>query len=252
MNKKLSRTRSGQALIITALIITLLLMSTAYYVLKIERTAMTSQPAGSMFPTIKLSTRNAVTSALANISNGGAKDILDMDLKELSVAVEDEAYDGQCDLSFELFNSTPYSDGTYISWGDNALGISSAYVAFTVNFSGISTNFNSEYKLNITTALAVQSVYTSEGDEKDVDVTCMVYNDENLALAENITLYYQNETGGPFILVGSANNLETVDYGNGTYLMSFKATTQTSLQVSAQVHDLRNIFVVANTTCTEA
>ena len=251
MNTKIARSRSGQALIITALIITLLLMSTAYYVLEVETTPIGSQSSRSALPMIQLSSRNAVISALANISNGGLPDVLNADLSKLATALENETYDGQCDMSYELFNSAPYADGSYVSWGTNGFGVSSSTVSFTMNFSGVSSTSESEYETNVTTALTISGVYTSAGSEKYVNVTCTLINDQGPALLQNVTLRYQNVTAGPFMPVDSANNLETVDYGNGTYIMSFIVTAQTFLQVSAQAFDQRGIFVMANVTCIE-
>jgi len=51
--------------------------------------------------------------------------------------------------------------------------------------------------------------------------------------------------------VSSTNN---IDYGNGTYRMSFIAETESvndPMLISAQVYDMRGIFVLANATCSE-
>ncbi|MDI6904309.1 MAG: hypothetical protein QMD13_02290 [Candidatus Bathyarchaeia archaeon] len=73
-----------------------------------------------------------------------------------------------------------------------------------------------------------------------------MYNEGEQALAKNITLFYEDL--GNWILVDASNNLSIVDCDNGTYLISFTIETLSDVvQVSAHVHDLRDIFVQANT-----
>jgi len=72
-----------------------------------------------------------------------------------------------------------------------------------------------------------------------------MFNENEPASISDITVLYQNETSGPWFQVDSSN-LQMIDCGNGTYLISFEA--QNALQVSVQAHDLRGILVVANTT----
>jgi TPP-dependent indolepyruvate ferredoxin oxidoreductase alpha subunit len=78
-----------------------------------------------------------------------------------------------------------------------------------------------------------------------------LYNENEPALANDIVITYQNETDGPWIMVDPSNNPNTVDYGNGTYLLSFNVDMQSFLRVSANVHDMRDILVIANTTSME-
>ena len=107
------------------------------------------------------------------------------------------------------------------------------------------------YAVNITTAVSLNGSYTKlAGMEKLVTLTCKVHNEGEPALAKNITLYYENL--GNWTLVDASNNLSIADYGIGTYLISFTAETASEVvQVSAHVHDLRDILVQANTTCYE-
>lgn len=252
MTKKTQRNLSGQTLIITALIIVLMMLSTSYYVLEVERSATTTQSVtSSILPVAKLCTRNAAISALANISNGGTNEVLYADLKDLAQALERNIYYGKCDLNFVLSNSAPYANGTWISWEDNGEGITSAEIAFTMNFTAPSANFYSEYDTRVTTTLNVQGTFASDGYYGNVNVTCTVYNDEVPAMASRMSLHYQNETNGPWTIVDASNNLSCLDYGNGTYFFSFRIISQNPPQISAQVLDMRGIFVTANNTCTD-
>jgi len=248
--KSVNRRTSGQALIITSLVIAMLLLSTVYYVFEIQRNVSKSETtADSTLKTVKPSTVNTIVSALANFTNGGEREILASDLSRLSSTTENHFYGGQCHLQFTPLNLSPYQDGIWISWENNGLGISSADVNFVFNFSGPTATYYSEFETNVTTMLTLEGTYSSNGAEKNVNVTCTVYNENEPALANDIAMLYQNETDGPWIKADSTNSLNMIDYGNGTYLVSFNINMQSFLQVSANVHDLRDIFVLTNTTC---
>ncbi|MGB8779999.1 MAG: hypothetical protein WCD81_05045 [Candidatus Bathyarchaeia archaeon] len=247
-----SRRNRGQALIITALIITLMLMSTVYYVLETENETISIQStADSYFSVAKISTRNTVISALANVSNGGDTEALTTSLEELSSMLHAHSYDAEFDLSFTPLNATPYQDGTWISSGEDGSGVSSAYASFVINVLGSSENYSSTYETNVTTSLYVNGTYTVEGSEETVNVTCTVYDENGPTLANRIAIFYQNQTDESWLSVDQQNNLTTVDFGNGTYDISFSAYSQGPVNVSVQINDLRDIFVMANATCVQ-
>jgi hypothetical protein len=247
-----SKGKSGQALIVTSLIITLLLLSAVYYVIETEKSLVNNQRLiDSNFPVAKLGTRNTMISALANASNHGATAVLTEDLNRFSSILRNMSYGAEFDLSFAPSNSAPYQEGMWISWGQNGSGVSSAYVSFSINTSGPMENYHSEYEMNITTALHVEGVSTGEGEEKTVNFTCAVYDENGPALANEINIFYQNQTDGSWLSVSSSNDLAVLDFGNGTYSISFHAYSQQPVEVSAQIHDMRYIFVMANVTCTQ-
>jgi hypothetical protein len=248
--KSVDRRNSGQALIVSALVMAMLLLSTAYYVFEIQRNVSKSEvTADSDLKTIKLGTANTIISALANFTNGGQRDVLTLDLSRLSSAIENRSYDGQYHLQFTPLNMSPYQDGIWTSWENTGLGISSADANSAVDFSGPTATYYSEFETNVTTTLVLNGIYTNNGTEKTVNVTCTLYNENEPALANDIAIFYQNETNGPWTMADSSNSVHILDYGNGTYQMSFNVNTQSFLQVSANVHDSRDIFVIANTTC---
>ena len=249
MKRKREKSDSGQALIVTSLIITLLLLSTAYYVFEIESNVSdNSTSIDYAFLATKLSTSNTVVSALANASNGGNTSVLAADLDRLVSALESHSYSGETRLLFMPLNATPYQDGIETSWGSGGLGISSAYVNFILNESASSMSYFSEYAANVTTALTLQGSLEGNDSEKTLNAICTVYSEQGFELAKDIRLLYQNETGGPWIPVNLSDS-DVIDYGNGTYSLSFNVYAQTALEVSAQVHDSRGIFVIANATC---
>jgi len=255
--KRLNRKNSGQFLIITSLVISLLLLSVVYYVFEVERKSgiQTTTSLNSHVLAIKLGSKNTVISALVNVSNGGENEILTTNLNELSSIIGNQSSFGKCNLLFTPLNSSPYQSGIWISWGSNGLGVSSAYANFTLYSTGIQADIQLEYYVNVTTTLNVEGVYSKlEGTIKKVNVTCTVFNEGEPALAKNFTLFYENDgdlTVQEWISVDSPN---ITDYGNGTYFMSFMAETKKRgdpMLVSVHMHELRDVFVNANATCTE-
>jgi hypothetical protein len=246
------RSNNGQALIVTALIITLMLISTICYVLETEKDTISLQSTTDMdLLAIKDSSKNTLISALANISNydenGGERGNLTKDLKMLSTVLHAHSYGVETELSFKLLNSSTYRDGVWISWENPGFGVSSAYASFAVNESQSALNYFAAYEMNITTALRIEGVYTNESTEKTVNITCTVYDENGPALANKIDIFYQTQTDGSWTSVGQ-DNLTIVPYGNGTYNISFPAYSPEPIKVSAQVNDVRNIFVMANVT----
>jgi hypothetical protein len=247
---KQKRSNHGQALIVTALIIALLFVSTFYYVLEAEKDTISLQSTSDTdLSAVKASSKNTLISALANISNGGGTEVLAEDLKMLSSTLHTHSYDAECDLSFTLLNSPLYQGGTRISWGDLGFGVSSAYASFVINDSGLSGNYFTTYGVNITTALQIEGICNGEGAEKTVNISCTVYDENGPCLANKIDIFYQNQTDSSWLKVGQQNNQTIIDYHNGTYDISFVAFSPAPINVSAQVNDARNIFVIANTTC---
>jgi hypothetical protein len=247
-----NRRNRGQALIVTGLIITLILMSTVYYVLETEKQTMSTQnTTNSDFLATMLNTKNTLIGALANTSNGGDMETLTRNLNKLAGVLRTHSYDAEFDLSFVSLNSSPYEDGTWMSWGEDGSGVSSTYVSFTINVSSSEVNYHLDYETNITTAVQIQGVYTGGGSEKTVRVTCTVYDENGPALASRIGIFYQNQTDESWLKIDWQNDLAIVDYGNGTYAISFQAYSQEPVRVSAQINDLRDIYVMANATCTQ-
>lgn len=250
--RKPNANSSGQLLIIAALAIAILISSTTIYVYELskEKSSTDTPPVNNVILALKQSTRNTMISSLANVSNGGENETLTRNLSELSSILANQSYFGICNLMFTPLNSSPYQSGTRVSWGSNGVGVSSMYANFSLDFSGIRADVQLEYDVNITTALNVESVYSSLGAEKRVNVTCRVFNEGEAALAKNITLFY--EEAEEWVPVNYSHGLSVTDYGNGTYLMSFAAQIPgDTVRVLVQAHDLRDIFVRADATCDE-
>lgn len=251
--RKFKANSSGQLLIVAALAIAIIISSTTIYVYELskETNSTDSCSISDVILALKQSIKKTMISSLANISKGGEKAILEANLNELSQAFANLHQLRMCYLSFTLINDSQYDSGVCLSGDTNGSGVSSAYANFTLKVQSMAANLAIDYAVNITTTIAINGSYTTlEGEEKLVNLTCRVFNEEKPALAKNITLLYDNL--GSWTPVNSSNNLSIVDYGNGTYLLSFTVSTFSPVQVSTHVCDLRDVFVQANTTCYEA
>jgi hypothetical protein len=250
--KKFRRNSSGQLLIVASLAIAVLISSTIVYVYEIskEKSSNFTPSLNDFVLASKQTVRNAVISALANASNNGQKTVLTANLNRLSQAFRSLTHFGICNLAFTVFNDSNYDSGIWLSWDIADTGFSSAYANFTFEVYG-SANITMNYAINITTSATLNGYYTRIGEEeKMLNLTCRVYNEGEPALAKDISLFY--EEAGAWIPVDSSNNLSITDFGNGTYTITFSAiTSSNSVPVSAHIHDLRNILVIANTTCPE-
>ena len=258
MRKNLhGRKNSGQTLIVAALVISLLIISIVYTVFEAQRQNETRSATtlNNHILATKLGLQNTVTSSLANASNGGQNNVLSTNLNTYASLVANQSYFGKCVTLFSLMDSLPYTSGIQLSWGSDGTGVSSAYANYTLIFIKTEADIQLEHETNITTGLTVAGTYmTLQGTFKQVNVTCQILNDGKPALAQNITLYYEHDGEPSNQEWIAADSPSIIDYGNGTYTMSFVAETQTrgdSVIVSTQVYDLRDIFVLANVTCTE-
>jgi hypothetical protein len=250
------RRNSGQVLIIAALIITMLLLSTALYVAETEKEVPTYVSAANAdLSAYKLGITHTVVSALANISNGGETGILAADLNQFQSAVESHSYEAIMEMQFIPLNSTPYQDGIWIDWSTEGRGVSSAYVNVYLNSTGTSATCRSEYTVILTSELNLSGFYTPlNGSEKQVNLTFSVFNEGKPALGQNFTAYFEQDGSLSTEEWVPAASPTVTDYGNGTYTMSFTAETTNvddPVLVSLYCHDTRGILIRANATCVQ-
>jgi len=247
------RNRSGQVLLVGVLIIALLLLSTEIYVYDLGKAIEEAKqnPLSDLILAVRLGSQHVVVGSLANISQGGTNQTLEINLKRWSSFVGRFYQSGKCILNFSLRETAPYSSGIWISWRTNGLGVSGAYTNFTLRLLDRGTDVNLEYAINTTTTLLIQGTYKEMlGNSKKVNVTCNLLNEGKPALAGNLTLYYNNLDD--WLVPGPQNNYTIIDYGNGTYFISFIADISSSaVEVSVHALDQREICVQANVTCTE-
>ncbi len=248
--RNLKHNSSGQVIIITALLVASLLLSTAIYVFETEKEVPTVDTGeNNVYPAYQQSTINTLISALANVTNGGNPSVLTADLNELTRAITSDSYQAMLQMDFTPLNVDPYQNGIWISWGTDGKGVSSAYVSFVFGSSSSSTSSNLEYDVNVTSEVDLSGNYQLNGNLTQVNLTVNVLNEGKPALAQNFTFYFENATDG-WVKVGSPS---ITDFGNGTYSVSFTTETDQSsdpLLVSMLCQDQRGISVGANVTCT--
>jgi hypothetical protein len=250
--RKLAADSSGQLLIVTALAIAILISSTAVYIyeLGMETNTEPAKSISNFILALKVSTRNAVISSLANVSNGGEKTILANNLDEFAQFLRSLNSIGVCNLNFTVLNNAQYDSGIQTSWNAST-GISSAYASFTLNVYGIAENVTANYSVNITTTITVNGYFTPTiGGGKLVNLTCKIYNDGDYALAKNMSFFYENL--GSWTPINASNDLSTVDYGNGTYTISFTVDVSSeTVHVLVKTYDTREILVQAEVFCSK-
>ena len=159
--RNLKHNSSGQVIIITALLVASLLLSTAIYVIETEKEVPTvSTDENNVFPAYQQSIRNTLISALANITNGGDTSVLTTDLNELNYGNHFRFIPSHAPNElYSAKRSVHYQNGIWISWGTDGQGVSSAYVSFAFDSSAPSTSSNLEYDVNVTSEADLSGNY---------------------------------------------------------------------------------------------
>jgi hypothetical protein len=243
---------SGQILLIAAFIMASLLLSAQLYILEVGKISgdTNSDALNDFLLSVKLGSRHVIIGSLANISNGGTRNILEQNLREWTEFIGSQYLHGKNTVNFTLEETTPYSSGTWLSWGTNGYGVSSAYADFAHSLAGRETNVDLADSVNVTTALLIASVNRRLNETaRQVNLTMNVLNEAYPALAKQITVYYR--VSGTWLIPDFANGYTLQDYGNGTYVASFTAIAPLIDEVSVHVIDCRGIYVQANATSTE-
>jgi len=242
--RNLIHNSSGQALVITALLVAVLLMSTAIYVIESEKNVPLSKVEIDNLPAYQQAMRHTLISALADTTNGSDPSILAVDLNNLESAITSNAYQALTQITFTPLNAGSYVNGIWISWGADGQGVSSAYVTLDVNATSTSSTSSSECYVNVTSALCVSGSYAQIN--ATINLSINVLNEGTPALAQNFAFYVENASSWVLVNSPSIN-----DFGNGTYTVSFTAgNLPPNPVVSTVCWDQRGIVVGANVTCT--
>ena len=248
-----SCSRRGQVLIVAAFAISILLLSANVYIYRNSR--IDASPAYSTLidyaQHIRLGSIHAVTASLVNVSNGGASSILGENLDRWEAFTRGDYRFGVCDLNASLGSQAPYSDGVWLDWGVSGVGVSSAYVDFTLDISGRGAEVDWSFPVNRTTEMRVSGSYAViVGDQKDVTVTLSMLNEGSPALAQSTSLEYWDI--GLWNDASLEGDYAAMDYGNGTIRFTFSAEIPgAQVDIRMQVIDLRGVFVQAQETLSE-
>jgi hypothetical protein len=197
---------------------------------------------------IRLGSIHAVTASLVNVSNGGASSNLGDNLVRWESFTRGDYRFGACDLNASLGSQAPYLDGVWLDWGTSGVGVSSAYVDFTLNIGGRGAEVDWAFPVNRTTEMRVSGSYTViVGDQKAVTVTMSMLNEGSPALAQSSTLEYLDT--GLWNDASLEGDYMATDYGNGTYRFTFSANIPgAQVDVRMQAFDMRGVFVEAQET----
>lgn len=248
-----AKRRKGQVLVIAALVIALALLSTQAYIYTLSRTEVHYgyRFLSDYVQAIKIGSEHTVTASLVNISRGGAYDNLQSNLDRWESFIAADYRMGQCSLNATSASQSPYTQGIWLDWGTDSVGVSSAYSDFTLNIGGMGAEIDLSFSLNRTTRVVVTGSYSDlGGDTKEVTVVMYLFNEGAQALTNSTTLNYLKSSSweDPTIL----GDYVAVDYGNGTYHYTFTDTIPgNQVPVRVQTYDERGVFVQAEATLTE-
>jgi hypothetical protein len=241
----------GQVLIIAALAIALTIVSTQVYVYKLYNTEVASDfdLMTDYIIGLELGAKHVVKASLISISQGGDISELSGNLDSWEVFVGGDYRFGRCGVNYVLRSQSPYSEGVWLDWGTEGVGITSACVNVTYNISGRSVEVDGNIEYNASTIVTNKgSWFQGTGaSDKIVNGEINVYNEATLAMAGNITIQYFNLVSWED--AGLKPDFSLTNYGNGTYFYTFTITQSGSdVNIRVQVYDLKEVYVEAEET----
>lgn len=239
----------GQVIVVTALLVAVILLTTAMYVIEVQKnTPIVQSDDGVLIDSYQSSIRSTAVSALANFSGGGDQDVFDSDLAQLRSVILEHSYASQLSMTYSLFGSGGYSDGLRVWWGNQGEGISSAYVTVTCASSSSRGGSQVTYTVNVTDSIQVSGYYLQFNEtQKMVNLTVHLHNEVGGALAGNFAITYLNASSWV-----TPDSPSISSNGDGSYTITFNADTGQvgeSLDVSVVCLDTRGISVGATVTC---
>jgi hypothetical protein len=233
-------------LVIAALAISLIILSTQAYVYHLSRREMRTEHTTltDYILSMKQGSRKVVVASLINVSNGGASSNFQSNLDKWEAFVAKDYQYGLLSINGTLNNDPPYSEGIRLDWGTNSTGISSANADFNLQLMGPSVEGYWDFSVNASTSISLSGYYTTavgDPDNKTFQITVELSNEEQPARAQHIDISY-NSTGW-FNASDSTSYFET-DYHNGTYQYTFnEIVSGAAIPIRAQAHDRRRIYV---------
>lgn len=243
----------GQVLIIAALAIALTILTTQAYVYRLSRTEVESEYdlVNDYVIGLELGTKHAVKASLISISQGGSTSELSNNLDRWEILVGGEYRFGRCDIDYTLYNQSGYSDGIWLGWGTDGVGISSAYVDFALNLSGRGVEVGWSLVYNASTVI-INSGSWSQGpgaNDKVVNGVFDLFNEDGSALADRVNITYND---GLWREASSLPDYSLTEFGNGTYRYTFTAQYPgPEIMIRIQVYDRKRVFVESEATFTE-
>jgi hypothetical protein len=239
----------GQVIVVTALLVAVILLTTAMYVIETQKNTPTVQSDdGVLIDSYQSSVRSTAVSALVNFSSGGDRGVLDYDLAQLRSIILAHSYGAQLSMTYGLLGSGGYIDGMRVWWGAQGEGVSSAYVTVTCESSSSRGSSQATYVVNVTDSIHIAGSYLQSNDtQKTVNLTVHLYNEAGGALADSFKITYLNASSPV-----TPQSPSIISNGDGTYTITFNADTGLTgelLDVSVVCLDTRGISVGASVTC---
>ena len=247
------RSRRGQVLVLAALTIAITIISTQAYIYQLSKTETSDDwsTLSDYVLSIEQGSRHVVVASLINVSRGGATSNLRENLDRWESFVGGDYRFGRCDLNSSAISQPLYSQGVWLDWGTDGIGVSSASTDWTMNLSGRGTRVDWDFNVNITTTAIVTGSYTGmQGDAKQVTVFLNLLNEGGSTLAANVNLshFTQGEWRDTTVL----ESYSQLDFGNGTYRYVFTDDIPgNQVQIRVQIYDRREVFVQAEASLSE-
>jgi hypothetical protein len=219
-----NRSNQGQVLIVAALVIAVMLLSTALYIADAQKTQLKADAETSLnLPFYKQGIEHTMICALVNISNGGDPGILQTDLDSFNTFVSENSFEAFFTAEVTLRDTDDYQNGVWQVQNQSGTSIISAYATLNVDSSGTNEEMQSVFDKNVTSMIQTQGSYTQDNTSKQVQLTCQVFNEGQSALAGNFSVSYEKDGSLESENWTTIESPNIINPGDGTYTISFEA-----------------------------
>jgi hypothetical protein len=226
---------------VAALAIAVLISSTTLYVYEQDKaveSAGTRSLDGVVFA-LEQGVRNVLVSSLANVSGGGNRTILESDLRAFSSVARDSYGSTLSNISYSPFEDGNYESGFWLSWNTSSYDVSSVQAHFNLAVQAGSATVTRSLDVNVTMSVAMNASFSVVGQEKHVNLTVLINDEDCPAMAGSFLAFYNS--GGNWTEIDAAS-LTTIDNGDGTYSLGFIVPIDAT-SICLRTSDLRGILV---------
>jgi hypothetical protein len=243
--------KRGQILLIVALLVVLILISSEMYIVEIGKGSGDEQMVSleDYGMAIELGSEHVVLGSLANITMGGVNDFLALNLGRWSSFVANQEDTGHSALIYTAANE-PYAEGVWVFWGTEGFGVSSACVDFNYTITKGDTVWNRSFTINQTAAVTVESSYQTVNETTKQTTATIQVTRNGAPEAAQVSLQF--DQNGTWLLPTDANNYTLVDYGNGTYAASFLTAASDASSILVEVITSDGVRVQASAVSIQA
>jgi hypothetical protein len=220
------RANQGQVLIVAALVIVIMLLSTAIYIADIQKSQLKAQAeTGLNLPFYKQGIQHTMQSALANISSGGDTDVLQTNIDSFNTFMVETSFNFFFTSQATYRATGGYYNGVLQVQNQTGTAIISAYATFNVASTGTKEQTQSNFDMNVTSMIQTSGTYSQDGNSKHVQLTCKVSNEGQPALARNFGVSFENDGSLDTENWTTVEAPTITDHGDGSYTITFNADT---------------------------